>query len=164
MSESNHETISLHAPRDPKSNGDRTVEPTSKLKMPRPSLVALFSILILFIGWGTWRYLGSMKLIDDSESVSELDGIEAVTPLFDPDAVGNTSLTGTDGPRPVSASKGLIRGISSHSMIAESPSTDGTVGRAEVWLTGTIEVDSDSERIEIPQRISGGPNESSSIR
>jgi hypothetical protein len=164
MSESNIETISIHVSTEPKSNGERPPETPSRLKIPRPSLIAFLSILILFTGWGAWRYWGSMKLLDDSESVTDLDGIEAVTPLFEPDKQGNSSTSGLGEPSPFSAKNGKIREASFRGGTTDPDSNNRNVSHAEVWLTGTIEVDESDERIPLPQRISGGPSESSNLR
>ena len=127
-------------------------------------MIAAASILLLFLAWGTWRAVNSWKQAENGEVAAELDGIEAVTPLFDPPEP------------PLAASEGIVErsskvvvpdkahGKPARAAVVLSTASDFQRINKEVWLTGTIEVDESDDKIQIPQRISGGPTESTNLR
>lgn len=132
--------------------------------MSRPSFVAALSIALLFVGWGTWRYVGSALTDNRGESIAELDGFEsAFAELEAPVSTElSTSSLGSGNSRistPDTTSGMATIGIPMSFSIA-----DENVRQADVWLTGTIEDDEPKERMALPQRISGGPNESLILR
>jgi hypothetical protein len=156
MSEFEQETISILV-----STPSQSSSATPKMKMPRPFLIAFISIVLLFVGWGAWQYWGKLKLAVDSEAQAELDEIELVTPLFDSDQKETSSNSGLGKPTPVILATGKNRRNLPEVSSTGDSSDDSSGRQAEVWLTGTIEVDETNERIANPQRISGGPRESS---
>ena len=149
MNESDPETISIRvssAHEQPASVSPKS-DVLSKFRVPRPSVIAAASILA-----------------ENGEVAAELDGIEAVTPLFDPPEP------------PLAASEGIVErsskvvvpdkahGKPARAAVVLSTASDFQRINKEVWLTGTIEVDESDDKIQIPQRISGGPTESTNLR
>lgn len=157
MSESSE---ALRSSNGRKSNGDQLA--SSKMKLPRRSLVVFISILLLFLGWGGWRFYGKLKISTDRDASAEFDGIELVTPLFESGQSSPTSGLGESDS--ISTKTGRNRRNASRVTSAEYVSTSDRASHSDVWLTGTIEFDESEERKTIPQRISGGPNDSSARR
>ena len=153
MSASGHETISIRVP----ESSNATAE-IPKQKMARPYIVAAISIALLFAGWGTWQYWEKLKLAVQNDGQGDSDQIELVAPLFDsePQELASNPRLGK-----LASATGKNRGNAPGTPMADELTEDGSGHRAEIWLTGTIEVDDSDERIAIPQRISGGPSDSS---
>ena len=164
MSESSQKTMSVRGQNAPKLNEDGPSEVSTRQSIPRPSLAAFASLLVLFVGWGAWHFYSTLKNHADGDVSAELDGIELVAPLFEPASPDATTKSGLGDPEHVAATTGRSRRNSADSASTASPATNQNSSHRDVWLTGTIEFDDTDERIAIPQRISGSPSDSSTRR
>jgi hypothetical protein len=158
MSESDQATIPLRVSQETKPPGERSKEVREKMRIPRLTQIAIVSILVLLAGWGGWRYWDSIKQATDAESVTDIDGIELVTPLFDPDSQKEPESSRLSEPV-INASRPKGRSGAAKGTDSNTASVNGSPRHGDVWLTGEIEVDDSIERVELPERISGGPND-----
>lgn len=162
MSESSQEAISIRGLKAPEPVGAKPLETASKTNLARLSLVAFISILMLFVGWGALYFYSTLKSRADSAAGTELDGIELVTPLFESgEPSGKSGFIVSDS---VAATTGRNRRPAAGSASLDSLAANENADRRHVWLTGTIEFDEAEDRIAVPQRISGSPNDTSTRR
>ena len=140
-----------------------THEKLAGWKMPRPTFIAFLTALLLLASWGTWTFFGAASKTDDVESIADLEGFESAAPFLGAPAIDDSSIGGPSDPNSLK-SPGIndltVPKYGSDSSLA----TTVPAGTPDVWLTGTIEDSEPAVRIELPQRLSGGPGESSILR
>ena len=127
---------------------------------PRRWLAALVVIVLSVAMWGAWNFVNSSSSRDDSDSIADLDGFESAPP-FATTANDKTESGGLGASVPLLDAPGPI---DIHSVFDDSRYSERSLAPADAWLTGTIEDAEQSDRIEIPRRISGGVSDSSIVR
>lgn len=125
-------------------------------------------------GWFAIQHLNSTRAVKESDSIDDLDGFDSTAPLFaaPTQTRGNGAVQSRRDEIADSDSDGISLGSPADS-IAVPPLEFGVplpsdlpeeVANADVWLTGTIEDADTKEKIPLPTKLSGGPNEGSVVR
>ena len=168
MNEPNPPTLSLRvAPVNRiDSKSKPPVKASSRRQAIRPSIIALIGVLTLLTIWGSWWLMNSVKLVQETDSPSELDEIDSVTPLFEAATSEKTSLMTPDRQRSTASSISQTkRGGSSQRTPASSSSITAEQARSStVWLTGIIEEDEPTEATNRLQQISHGLKDTTMTR
>jgi hypothetical protein len=155
MSDVDQATILIRGSRS--QNDSTRVHARRGIMMPRPSVIALLGLVLLFIGWGAWGYFGPSTHIEDDDSIADLDGFEPPSPAQRGLSKSLSLSEGPDDVSPFSVSPVSIEPSLSLNAPLDSISANERADSGDVWLTGTIEEDEPMESMAAPQRISGVP-------
>lgn len=149
------------------------VEPSRNRKRRRKPLQAFWSIGLLLamvaIGGVVWKVLPHSSSPDDGDDIAEIDGFES-----DPTDSESQSL-GAPVPDDLMASNSQNRAtielppLTNETAIPprnahSSTVAVGTRSSANAWLTGTIEDADVTDSIRVPERLSGGPVDGTTLR
>ncbi len=172
MFESDDPTISINASSS-RTRIERVKTAPENLatgKIRRSAFIVVSIILVGCVGWGAWTFFGSSSMNDDDESFADLEGFESARPFVEASSNRSSSDSNLGDPSPLdSPALALCPPDPNDTIPSISESTNPLVSKvlvnpSKVWLTGTIEDTEPTEMIELPQRLSGGPNETSILR
>jgi len=103
---------------------------TSRSWMPRPAYVAMVFVFCLTVGWGAFRLVNLRAPADDDAELADLAEL-----VEEPSGLG----------QPESSANRARRHSTDESSPEQLPALSGA------WLSGTIEIDATSERIDLPR-------------
>ena|GEM_PF-3298456 len=124
--------------------------------------VTCYTTILVVAGWGCWHFLSPSSNVDNADAIADLEGFESA-PAFPhvpkPDNADADSSISMDLAVPLPNDPALAESTA----IFETSTSVSSKG-AEVWLTGTIEEADSAPRSNSPLRISGSPNDPSTVR
>jgi hypothetical protein len=127
-------------------------------------VVGITLAMSLCFGWGAWQYMGVPRQLVDEECIADLEGFESAPQFTKSRALSDShsAQLGDAGSLPPVPDQESLALMDSPSLTP--PATDEITDSDTVWLTGTIEEAETLEKMDFPERISGGRSDSLFLR